>query len=242
VTVRKKSNVLWIGILAFGTVVLGGCLKSVDNNQNQAAKTYLSVLHLSPASPTTEVYLNTEKSSSGIQPGTYSLAYSGLTPGIFSITFKKSGSDSVIATIPGNLYDSLAFHSLLLYDDPNNPGKATAAAIEDDFSVLTTSSSFYRFFQFSPSLTNMAVDFYIDDTKVGFSRNYADNVYGSFNSFSNYTPGYHALKVKKAGSDSLIAQSSWEFLQGNAYTVFLKGVANGSGNNALGIAVLQASN
>jgi hypothetical protein len=242
VTVSKKSNVLWLSILALGTVVLGGCLKSIDNTQNQAPKTFLSVLHLSPASPSVEVYLNSNKSSSGISSGTFSLAYSSIEPGAYSITFKKAGSDSVIATIPSAFYDSLTFHSLMLYNDPSSPGTAKAVAIEDDFSVLTSGSTFYRFFQMSPSLDNMQVDFYIDDTKVGFSRDYADNVYGSYNSFTSYTPGYHTLKVKKAGSDSLIAQTNAEMLQSNAYTVFLKGIANGSGNNALALQVLQASN
>jgi hypothetical protein len=237
---RHKSKALWLGSLVLAMVVASGCLKSVDSPQTSEKKTYISVLHLSPAAPAIEVYLNDTKSSSGIAPGTFSSAYSAVKPSSYSVTFKKAGSDSVVASIPAQIYDSLTFWTVLLYNDPSNVDVARAVAIEDDFSGLTSGAFLYRFFHMSPN--SIPVDFYIDDTKVSSSRQYADNVYGGYNSFSPYSPGYHNLKVKKAGSDSLIAQKGVELYQANAYTIFLKGVTGGVGGSNLTLEVLQAVN
>jgi hypothetical protein len=234
----RKSLFLAAGTLAFLITLLTGCLKDVKNTP-VTPKTYLSLMHLAPRAPAVEVYFNTTKASSAISSGAVSSSYSALDPDLFSITFKKAGGDSVVASLTADYYDSLKYYTLLLFNTDST--HASAVKIQDDFSVLTTDKAYYRFFHMSPDIGN--VDLYFDNTLVQSGRQYADNTNGYFyNQFSAQTPGSPTVYVKKAGTDSVISQlSSVSMSAANAYTIFLKGIPGGTGNNTPGIGVLQAA-
>lgn len=118
---------------------------------------------------------------------------------------------------------------------------AQALRIEDDFSVLNTTQTFYRFFHLCPDVGD--VDLYFDNTLIESGRQYADIATTTYyNQFFAKTPNTYSIYVKKAGTDSVIAQSSSvSFTAANAYTIFLKGIKNGSGTNLLSVDVLQAA-
>jgi hypothetical protein len=239
VQVRKNNVLLLAGALSFITILLSGCLKSVENTPPKPMA-FFSVLHLAPRAPSVEIYFNSDKASNPFTSGSYTDTYNDVEPGFFSITFKKASSDSVVASIPTGIYDSLKYYTVLIYNTPDT--LVAADAIYDDFSDLTNDRAYYRFFHMSPDIGN--IDLYLNNDKVQNTRMYADNVMGSssYNQFGSVTNGTYNIFVKKAGSDSVIAQTSATLYNANAYTIFLKGIPGGSGNNALGIGVLQASN
>jgi len=120
-----------------------------------------------------------------------------------------------------------------------------AVRIEDDFSVITSNTSYTRFFHASPGL--MDVDLYVDNVKVETGRSYADNVFGTFyNEFVPGTAGNHQLQVRKSGTDSLIVQTNTTFFERNAYTIILKGLPpnypSGVTASTLELVVLPATN
>lgn len=237
--VRKNNVLLLVGASFFITMLLTGCLKS-SPTEPPKPMSYFSVMHLAPRAPSVEIYFNSDKASNPFTSGSYTERYSEVTPGTFSITFKKSGGDSVMASIPIDRYDSLNYYTMLIYNTPDT--LVGAQAIEDDFSVLTSDKAYYRFFHMSPDIGE--VDVFFNTEKVQPNRNYADNVFGSyyFNQFGAINNNTYNITVKKAGEDSVIAQTNATLYNMNAYTIFLKGIPGGSGNNALGISVLQASN
>lgn len=240
VQVRKVSIGLWslTFILAFG---MSACTKS-RVPAPPAARSYISVLHLAPTAPSLEIFFdNTKVSSTPFTPGAVSGAYNPVDPGHFSIILKKASSDSIVANIPSERYDSLHYYTLFVYNLQAN-GPAQAFRIEDDFKSVTLGKSFYRFIHASPNAG--AVDFYIDNTKNQTGRLLADNTGQiSFNNFLETATGYHNLQVKIAGTDSTIAsQANVELLSGGVYTIYLKGLSNGSGSSQLSLNVLRATN
>ena len=237
-TVQVRQNMLLVaGALSF-IALLTGCIKDVKNTP-PSPKTYISIMHLAPRAPAVQLFFNGTQASSAINPGVVSASYASIDPSVYSVDFKKSGSDSVVANIPSNLYDSLKFYSLLLYNIDST--HARAVKIEDDFSMLTSDKAYFRFFHMSPDIGN--VDLYFDNNIIATSRQYADNVAsGYYNEFNPVTNNTFNIYVKKAGADSVIASASQVLLSpGNAYTIFLKGIPGGTGNTALGINVLQAA-
>ena len=237
---RKRKLVLYSALFTIAATVFSSCLKNVDSTPPKK-QTYISLLHLAPAAPSVDVYLNDTKSTpQPIPAGSFFNRYSALDPDVYSIVFKKGGGDSLVASLPADVYDSLAYATLLLYNDPFT-SSVSAARIEDDFENFSTTLANWRFFHVAPGL--MPVDVYFDSEKVASSRNYVDNVNsGYFNLFQTGDPGYFTLSVKKAGTDSVIVQTNTNLEQAQAYTILLSGIPGGTGANALAVDILQASN
>lgn len=243
---KSKANIfLWCMVALVG-ISLTGCLKASDP-QPQPAKAYISIMHLAtePPAPAVEIYFNTTKVSNPFSAGAVSQTYSPVEKGAFSVTFKKSGGDSVVASIPSSQYDSLGFYTIMLYSRSGSPAPAEAMLIEDDFSDLTLDKPFFRFFHASPSVSDLGpVDVYIDNNKVSSQRVLADNEFSSYyNEYQATTAGYHNVQIKLSSNDSLIkAVSDVNLIAGNAYTIYLAGKASGTGANALTVGVLRAAN
>lgn len=239
-TVQSRMRVLLpVGFLCFVTALLSGCLKDASSSST-SPKSYLSVMHLAPRSPAVDIYFNTSLASTvALNSGTVTSAYTAIDPAAFSVTFKKSGSDSVVAKVDYDIYDTLRYYTLLLYN--YNDSLTGALRIQDDYSVLTTDKAAFRFFHMSPGIG--PVDLYFDNTLIQSNRQFTDNVTNSYyNQFLSVSPNTVNVYVKKSGSDSVIAQATSVYLaQANAYTIYLKGLTGGSGNNVLSVGVLQSA-
>lgn len=234
----KTGGYLLLAVL-FTVTVMSGCIKNVSNYSSVDRNAYVEVMNLTSKTPAVEMYLNGNKATSPMASNSFFSLYSALKIGSYTVDFKKAPSDSLMANIPSMSYDSANFYTLLVYRDTSAGVKATR--IQDDFSVLTTDKFYYRFFNMSPETG--PVDFYIDSNKVATNRWPADNVRSiDYNTFVGYAPGYHALKIKLASKDSVVATASnVSFDPGNAYTIFLRGVAGGTGHDALGLDVFKAA-
>lgn len=241
---QKTKAILFWSVAACFTIALSGCLKTSEPTKTPA-KAYISILHLAtaPPTPSLEIYFNTSKVSDPFPAGSVSPIYSSVDKGFYAMTFKKAGSDSIVASLAADQYDSLNFYTVVLYNQPG--GAANAMRIQDDFSDLTLDKVFVRFFHTSPGISNLgAVDFYIDNTKASTNRSLADNQFGSYlNVFQPATTGTHNFQVKLSSNDSLIASvNDVSLLSGNAYTIYLKGNPGGVSPNNVGLGVLRAAN
>lgn len=245
---KSKANILLWSVVAVVGMSITGCLKSTDP-QPQPAMAYISILHLATQPPafSTDIYFNTTKvTTNPFGAGGVSQTYSQVEKGAFSVTFKKAGGDSVMASIPVSQYDSLGFYTMMLYNNPGTPATAEAMLIEDDFTDLTLDKPFVRFFHASPSVSALGpVDLYIDNNKIFTQRVLADNEFSPFyNQFQPATSGSHVFSVKLSSNDSLIAKTTTDvnLIVGNAYTIYLGGNVGGTGTNALTVGALRAAN
>lgn len=232
----KGNFYVKLGVLgSFLALVLAGCTKTGTTNTSTPV-TYVSVMNMAAYAPVADVYLNGSlaSQSGGIAPGKYSLQYGPLQPGTYSVQFKKSGADSLMAQLPASIYDTSSFYTLLLYNNAGG-GPALAARISDDFSMTTATSANYRFFNLSPDAS--LVDLYLNNTLTLSYRSTADNIQDpSLNGFLQLPSSNYNIKVKVAGTDSVLANTDVTLGQGGVYTFFLAGK---SGN--LSINVLQAA-
>ena len=220
-------------------ITLTSCLKSGTTSTTTTPPiTYLSIIDMALQAPPLETYFNATKVSAAIAPGSWSQAYSAVQPGSYAVVFKKATADSVVASIPTASYDSAKYYSFIIYNDQPNSAKAFTAY--DDFTGITYDKPYVRFLHLSQDAGQ--VDFYLGATKLFNSRQLADNQNVTiYNNFTGTPPGTYTLQAKVAGTDSVIASNSFSFMAGNAYTIFLGGLKNGTGSNALSINVLMAS-
>ena len=239
---RKTSILLWGVAMVSSLLVVSGCIKSVDHLEPPTPKAYVSIMHLAPTAPSLDVFFNeTKVSNTAFAPGNVTVAYNAIDKGAFPITFKKASSDSVVASITCAQYDSLNFYTLFIYNEQAN-GPARAVRIRDDFSKLTQSKAFYRFFHASPNTD--AVDLYMDNVKIESGRVLADNTNsGLLNEFTGVSTAFHTFQVKLAGTDTVIANlDNVELLAQNAYTFYLRGLTGGASSSQLSLGLLRAIN
>jgi hypothetical protein len=234
----RKNAFLMLGVLALVTLVMSGCLKEGTSSSTSTPKTYISLMHLAPWAPPVQVYFDDKQASSAINPGTVATTYSALDPGVYAISFKTT-ADSLVANLGTNLYDTLRYYTLLLYNTDSM--HVAAARIYDDFSVLSADKAVFRFFHMSPDVGD--VDVYLNNTMVASGRSYADNTSSDYyNQFTPVAADTYTVSVKAAGTDSLIGQSiSVPMNIQNAYTIYLKGKKNGTDVNSIGVDYLIAA-
>lgn len=238
---KSSKNLKWVVITLLAiTATANSCLKRSDVEPVKP-KTYISIMHMAPAAPAAEIYINNVKATQPMPSGSTFSYYSAIDPGVYDIKFKKASSDSLVASLPASTYDSSKFYTLVLYNEPQGSG-AVAAKIADDFSSMTEDKMAYRFFNLSPDAT--AVDFYINDEKLSSGRESADNIDNNyFNLFQNKAAGTYKITAKIAGTSTVLAQTQEvSFAAANAYTIFLKGRADASGEDGLKLVVLRALN
>jgi hypothetical protein len=202
-------------------------------------KTYISVMHLAPTAPSLDVFFSdTKVSNTPFAPGYVTVAYSAVDKGTFAVKFKKATTDSVVAEVPAITYDSLNYYTFLIYNEAVN-GPVKASRIKDDYSTITRDQAHFRFFHGSPNVG--AVDIYIDGNKVADHRQLADNI--SYDAYNKYTPtssGVYNVEVKLSGTSTVIASFNVDLSNGNAYTIYLKGVDGGTGTSQLALGLLRA--
>lgn len=243
---RENRREFYYGALFLFMAIFGwdGCSKMSSNptTANTNEVTYLTLMNLAPYSPSTEIYLNDIKATSPVAPGNYSTSYAHIPPATYDVKFKIAGADSVLSEIQPSAYDSLKFYTLILYNDGIN-GAAKSLKIYDNYSAVTASSSYYRFFQMCPEVPS--VDLYLNGTLVQPGRAPADIVANSsYVEFQTLTAAPYNVTVKKAGTDSVLySLPSAPFLPGNAYTIFLGGTAGtGSGTtDPIGLTILRSA-
>ena len=238
----KPNSFRFTLVIVTVAFALTGCLKSADNTTPQTPPTYISIMQLAPTVPPMDIFFNTTKvSTAAFTPYTVTPAYNPIEKGDYSISFKKTSSDSVVANIPLATYDPENYYTLLIYNQSAG-GPANAVRIKDDFTALTNDKAYFRFFHASPNTG--AVDLYIDNVKVQSNRLLGDNSgFDLMNKFTAIDPGSgHMMQVKEAGTDTVIATlTHFELLTGNAYTFYLKGLTGGTGADELTIGNLRAN-
>src|SRR4030095_3718826 len=148
-----KTNIL-ISSLAIIAVagVLSSCAKGEDGPPPEP-QTYLSIMHLAPTASSVDVYFDEKKvSNTPFVPGNVTARYNPVDKGIYSIRFKKASTDSLVADVGQEKYDSLTYNTILLYNLITD-GPVRAIRIKDDYTEVASNLNkpYYRFFHTSPN-------------------------------------------------------------------------------------------
>jgi hypothetical protein len=219
----KRQQFIWASIILIFTV--GGCAKSSASlTSNNNAYCYVSVMNEAPYSFATDIYFNGTLVSptGGIPPEQYSTSYGQVKPGTYTIDFKKAGTDSLLFEMPAAAYDSSVFYTLIFYNTAAQSPAVQATRITDDFSSVTQTTAFYRFFNLSPDIPS--VDLYLNNTVSAQDRTPADNVGNLlYDEFQPVNPAVYSLQVKNANDSVVASISSYPLTAGEAYTIFLQG-------------------
>jgi Domain of unknown function (DUF4397) len=212
----------WAEFWAILAVCSAGCSKNGATVTTNPV-TYLSVIDGAPYAGLANVYLNDTliTSQNGITsgtPGAYSPRYGTIKPGEYSVQFEATGTDSILAQIPTSDFDTLAFYTLLLYNNAGG-GPSYAVKIQDNFSQVNSNSTFVRFFNLCPDVPS--VDLYFDSLEVQAGRGTADNVTNTlYNNFQAATPGNYSITVKISNTDTVVTSTTnINLAGGNAYTI-----------------------
>ncbi|HLZ87258.1 MAG TPA: DUF4397 domain-containing protein [Puia sp.] len=226
-----------LAILAFTWTA---CSKA-GSTSTTSAVTYLSMIHGAPYTGAATLYLNDTliTQSTGIATGAFSSKYGTIRPGSYTAKLKKAGTDSLLDQLTASSYDTLNFYTILLYNSPSDKS-AHAVKIVDDFSSVTSSNAYYRFFHLAPDYPR--VNLYLNGTLMQDNRTPADNaVINDFNAFKPISAGYYTITVKDATTDSVIATSpSVSLAAGTPYTIWVGGLKS-TNNTNMSINVLQAA-
>lgn len=205
----------------------GGCIKSTPTSTAPTPVCYVSVMNVAPYSSATDIYFNgtVVSPSGGIAPGQFSSQYGSVKPGTYTIDFKVAGTDSLLYSLPSVQYDTSNFYTLILYNTgPKSPAVA-ATSILDNFSSVTSTSAYYRFFNLNPDLPS--VDLYLNGSAAQLDRTPADNVSNlMYDEFQAVNPEAYSIQVLKSGTDTVLTTSNATPLAAGAvYTIFLQGTS-----------------
>jgi hypothetical protein len=239
---RNKAQQFYWGLAVLALLVVGawGCAKT-GASQTVTAVTYISIINSAPYGPSIDLYLNDTLASpsGGIPAGQYSTQYGSVRPGNYDVQFKSDGTNSLLFDIPASAFDTNNFYTLIAYNTARGGGAVQALKIHDDFSLVSGSLSYYRFFNLSPDAP--AVDLYLNGFLSQPRRTPADNVANStFDAFTSIPPSVYNLQIMKAGTDTVLASANALSLGGgDVYTIFLGGKYQSS--DSLTISILQAS-
>jgi hypothetical protein len=225
---NKRQHFFWSSIILVFIVFSAGCAKT-GATVNVSPVSYVSVMNLAPYGFPVDIYFNGTlvTPAGGIVPEQFSTEYGQLKPGSYTVDFKKSGTDSLLVELPAAVYDTSSFYTLVFYNTQPGSNAVQATRIQDNFSQVAASNSYYRFFNMSPDAPS--VNLLMNGSVVQTNRTPADNVGNqTFDQFEPITPGEYSLQVENSISDSVLgSQSNYPFAAAYVYTVILMGTSKG---------------
>jgi hypothetical protein len=237
IMISNRQHFNWSSIILVFALAGAGCVKSSPSG-TVTAICYVSVINEAPYSSATDIYFNGTlvSANGGIAPGQFSSQYGSVKPGVYTVDFKKTGTDSLLYELPAISYDTSNFYTLILFNTAPQSPAVQAARILDDFSSVTETNAYYRFFNLSPDMPS--VNLYLNGTLSQSNRTPADNVSNVvYDEFQPLNPTVYDIQVKNANSDSVLAAlPATAMAAGGVYTIFLEGTSAG-----VNISVLPAA-
>lgn len=220
-----RQHFYWSSIILAFALFGTGCTKP-GVTMSASYYAYVSIMNLAPYGGQIDIFFNGVQVSpmGGVSPGQFSTQYGQLKPGIYTVDFKKTGTDSLLYELPASSFDTSGFYSLIFYNIDSGSSAVSAVRIQDDFSQVTANSAYYRFFNMSPDASS--VNLLMNGTLAQPARTPADNVGNqTYQKFQSVSPGLYTLQVQNAADSVLGTITNFQFNAGYVYTVFLTGTS-----------------
>ncbi len=229
IKMNKHKFLILSAILA--SFLIFGCNED-DNNVTSPTPTesnsYVQVIHSSPDAPGVDLLVdNTIVGNNLTFPN--NTGYLTVTSGTRNIKVNVTGTTTT--AIEANLnFEAENYYSIYAV---NNVANIEPLVIQDDLTAPASGKAHVRFLHLSPNAP--AVDITLPDGTVVFS----DQSFKDFTDFIPLDSGTYDLQVRLAGTDTVVLDLNGISLEeGKIYSVFAKGLVNGSGEQALGAEII----
>jgi hypothetical protein len=224
---NNRQHLVWSSIILVVALSGSGCNKSGFSSSTTAI-CYVSVMNEAPYSSAIDIYFNGTivSPTGGIAPEQFSSQYGSVVPGIYTVDFKVTGTDSVLYELPATEYDTSSFYTLIFYDTAAGSSGVAAARIVDNFSSVSATSAYYRFFNLSPDFASL--NLYLNGAETQVNRTPWDFTSAANNAFQAVNAQDYSVQVKNSATDSVLTSiPSAAFQTGTVYTIFLEGSVKG---------------
>lgn len=226
---KKISMALSLFALTF-VLLLSSCLKDDDNDNGISTLANVMAVHASPGSPAVDLYINDV-----LQNGTSLLfpsnsAYIQSITGLVNIKINKTGTAETIVEEDITLNQNGSYSIFVVDTLP----LLSAIITTDDLSEPVLGKSHIRFAHLVPDAPSVDI-LDMSDSSVVFANR-------SYKQITDFTPvdgGVYDLGVRALGDSNIILLPSMQLTPGKIYTVYAKGLLNGTGNEAFGVEVIQ---
>ncbi|MDB4924966.1 DUF4397 domain-containing protein [Mucilaginibacter sp.] len=215
-------------ILLFAIAVTGlsSCKKTSDTT-SLALTTNINVVNAS--ADTLNFYQNGTRlnNTTNLYPFG-SLTNVNVIAGTQNYQFKKAGSSNTLIDLPLTI-DSKTAHTLFVAGEAVDKVFLLRDTIVND---TVKNTAVIRFINASPIPGNL-------DIYIGSNLVYKNRAFKSATAYMQVNSGKNVLSIYQSGSTSqLIPSGTLTLVAGGIYTLYTKGVLNGTGNNAFGARIL----
>jgi len=160
-----------------------------------------------------------------------SLGYQTVTSGAQNYQFKKAGSPNTLVDIPLTLDVSTLtvqkLYSIFIAGETSDKVFLTRDTLVND----TTGGASVRFVNASPITGTL-------DVTIGNTFSYKKMAFKSATGFIHVNSGNSTLTIYQSGSTTPLASGTITLVEGTSYTLFTKGLLNGTGKSAFGVRIL----
>jgi hypothetical protein len=222
-----------LALLALALVLPMALLACDDDDDNPVTpaptpQASVNVVHASPDGPGVDLLVDDKKVGTNLEfPN--STGYLKVAAGTRNVKVNVTGTatTAIEADLPLSANTDYSVFAV------NVVASIEALVLTDDLTAPASGMAHVRFLHLSPNAP--AVDITLTDGTVVFG-NYA------FKDASDFTPlmaGAYDLEVREAGTTNVVLSLGSITLQaGKIYTVFARGLAGGSGDEALGAGII----
>lgn len=224
----KLRRISAVAVAAFAALALTGCGKDENNPVAPVSNARVMAVHASPDAPAVDLLVDGAVAGTGLAFPNHT-AYLAVPSGSRNLKVRVSGTttDVIDAQLP---VGSGASYSVFAVDVVANIGPLV---LTDDLATPASGKAHVRFIHLSPDAP--AVDVAVQGGPVVF----ANRAFKQFTAFTPLDAGTYDLEVRLAGTTTVVLPLNGIALQpGRIYTVFAKGLASGSGAQALGAQII----
>jgi hypothetical protein len=178
---------------------------------------------------TLNVYLNgtRQNNTSSLYPGSQSY-YLPVPQGAENFQFKKAGTFNVLFSVPLTLKDSISYSLYVAGETVAN--SFSTVDFLDTTGIENGIGTRIRFVNASSNSGNLNVS-------IGDTLSYSSSAYKSSSSFLLTGSGIKLVKVSVTGTTTPIIDTPITFQPGRIYTLFSRGLINGTGSNKFNVGV-----
>jgi hypothetical protein len=206
---------------AFAIIGLSACTKVTDDTLVGNRSTLLTVINAS--TDTLNFYQNGTRlnNTSNLYPFGQ-LSNLSVIVGDQNFQFKKAGSANTLVNVPFTIKDTTRYTMFFAGESADK-----IFMIRDTLKIDTFAR--VRFVNASPVNVDVA---------IGSRFSYKNLSFKSATPFIPLVGGKFALSIYQAGTTTLLASGTLTLAKSNLYTLYTKGVLNGTGNNLFGARIL----
>lgn len=235
---RKIQFAAFAGLIA----ALAGCGKSEPVSPQYGSLLYLNASPAPLTARLSSLYLDDRQYSNGLVAYTQSTGYLGVLPGTHTLSVRQddgtaSTTAPVIASQSADFAVNDAF-TMISYDSLSTGNTVRLLKVRDTLTVPDVNSASVRFWQLSPAfpsatvrnvdVTYLRTSVTPNDSITFLNRNFPGaTVSGDFGTFKVIPVGTYTIKIKSAGTQTVLANVAFTPGRRKIYTHYLTGAAAG---------------